>query len=465
MDCNCKCLNACSKYFSMEFGCGQCLAAAIESHQCSLLFDLLMRPVAYRDIFWAPMPRTWKCSYNYKCIIDRITDDFDVTRIGQSDCGHETFDVELTSPIPSLAISNRILASLPILARWHSSHTFPAVQMLRDSRKFDFSEPQFYHQPDFFSYGSSDCLTRFNAPYPWIRLHFDMDCSAVCWPSDSNAYYYQHLNRSMYVFEHNIVYGKAFFREGCWKMKRINDTIYEAFEPFFEYVLSGDKNDIGPRDFIYSTCEAIKSGIDPNKLLCSQRYNWLICSSQFKQKHFFLLSLICSLCERVFFEKEEFYELIALLLSNGLSFFYGEETKSCLNHQVDCSLSNIYHSDLEFASELLALGYGRRELHPADIQILDENLEASGRKQATENFDILLEECSWHRDKLIEFQSLLNHFDSGPLTLQQLSRIAVRRAVGGYDFARRIRVLETRLPPPLLEYVCDPMKSFNRLMV
>ena len=77
----------------------------------------------------------------------------DMKFFGRAHCGHEQVDVELRNPFlpePN-AISgpfpdpNRFLVSLPMLARWHTSEDFPAEEMLRESGKFDFSEPQFFH--------------------------------------------------------------------------------------------------------------------------------------------------------------------------------------------------------------------------------------------------------------------------------------------------------------------------------
>lgn len=54
---------------------------------------------------------------------------------------------------------------------------------------------------------------------------------------------------------------------------------------------------------------------------------------------------------------------------------------------------------------------------------------------------------------------LVNTVRNGPLTLQQLARIAVRRAVGGSHFAPRIVSLKKALPISLFDYVADPMKN------
>ena len=99
------------------------------------------------------------------------------------------------------------------------------------------------------------------------------------------------------------------------------------------------------------------------------------------------------------------------------------------------------------ARQLLALGYCRRELHPAPLTLLDENLNIM--RLTFESYQSLAS----HIGLLKSLEKLLH---AGPLSLQQLARIAIRRAVGGVDFARQVNRLKGRIPPPLLEYVADP---------
>ena len=108
---------------SIHFGCSHCLAVAIESHNLSLVDELLRR--AYRDMFWALIPATWR-SY-YRSIPMRISEDEHLTLVGQPNCGHENFDMDLCTPILSAGLSTQILVSLPILAQWHSCAGFPVV--------------------------------------------------------------------------------------------------------------------------------------------------------------------------------------------------------------------------------------------------------------------------------------------------------------------------------------------------
>ena len=97
------------------------------------------------------------------------------------------------------------------------------------------------------------------------------------------------------------------------------------------------------------------------------------------------------------------------------------------------------------AQQLLALGYGHHELHPAPLPLLDKQLDDTCRALA-------LNQSEWKK----ELKSLVHIFSEGPLSLQRLSCIAVRRAVGGADFARLVRRLAGHIPPALVQYVADP---------
>ena len=138
----------------MNYGCSECLSIAIESRRPELLKALLERPnIAYRDMFWAPMPNMrWSHRYGDReyhqaiPILHELSDDSDLSFIGQPDCGHTLEDVELLDPLTE-DTTQRSLVSLPVLAERHSTDDFDALQILRDSGKFDLAEPQFFHRP------------------------------------------------------------------------------------------------------------------------------------------------------------------------------------------------------------------------------------------------------------------------------------------------------------------------------
>ena len=136
----------------MKIGCSECICIAIESHRTVLLKRLLLRSnVQYRDIFWAPAPPrdSWQIIEEEQKlfpILHDMSSEMDLSIVGSDDCGHVRVDVELSSSC-DLFLNARayILVSLPLIARWHTSERFNAERMLRESGKFDYSEPQFFN--------------------------------------------------------------------------------------------------------------------------------------------------------------------------------------------------------------------------------------------------------------------------------------------------------------------------------
>lgn len=99
-------------------------------------------------MYWSEMPFALQRSAKmrrdeYFPVLHSICADTDLLIVSRADCGHVAVDVELRE---SLSGTERILVSLPLLARWYSScGAFNAEEMLRESGKFDYSEPQFFH--------------------------------------------------------------------------------------------------------------------------------------------------------------------------------------------------------------------------------------------------------------------------------------------------------------------------------
>ena len=137
----------------MKFGCSECLCIAIESHRHALLKSLLQRTdIVYRDIFWAPTPREWtypKSTFTRVKIpvLHYFGAESDLSFVGREDCGHIRIDADLLTPFDIMWNPHNayILVSLPLMARWHSVKGFNAERILRQSGKFDYSAPQFFH--------------------------------------------------------------------------------------------------------------------------------------------------------------------------------------------------------------------------------------------------------------------------------------------------------------------------------
>ena len=136
----------------MKVWCSECLCIAIESHRSALLKSLLQRSDdQYSDIFRAPTlsPNSWQFIddiYNFKFpLLHDMGPDMDMSIVWRDDCGHMQVEVEFCDPSDLLNKQRAwILVSLPMIARWHTSERFNTERILRQSGKFDYSEPQFF---------------------------------------------------------------------------------------------------------------------------------------------------------------------------------------------------------------------------------------------------------------------------------------------------------------------------------
>lgn len=120
----------------MKIGCSECMCIAIESHRPALLKSLLQRSdIVYRDIYWAPYPS----NLDDKSVprLHHFDSANDLSFVGREDCGHMQVDVELQTSFEELRTPNYstayILVSLPLMARWHSSVSFNAEHILRQT--------------------------------------------------------------------------------------------------------------------------------------------------------------------------------------------------------------------------------------------------------------------------------------------------------------------------------------------
>ena len=210
-------------------------------------------------------------------------------------------------------------------------------------------------------------------------------------------------------------------------------------------------------------CAVLKSGADLNHMLPYRCAHW---PSHLRKRRYVELQcydvLFDVLGEISDYDYQErigrwilLQRMFKFLLHNGLSFFHTiypptSESLFMLLFVLEWYelLLPLLPLTRAIALQLFALGYGRRELHTGSFPARDANL-----------FDTrnLLSEPDVEHNMVAqrELRSLIDHFDAGPLTLQQLSRIAIRRAVGGAHFARQVRRIRSHIPPPLFDYVSD----------
>ena len=459
----------------MEFGCSECLCIAIESHRPALLRSLLQQTsVVYRDIFWVPTPREWASSnstyYSNAMIpvLHYIQPESDLLFVGRKDCGHMQIDVEICTPFGQLPkASAYILVSLPLMARWHSSDEFEAERILCQSGRFDYSEPQLFHMI------IKGAFNLCEGPLTVIeglmfRCEFEHSSKAT---DAASALFEQHSSLSHVVL--------CEFTSQIWSIEKMYGKLSRLF--YWTCIYKYDYPNSSIKDFPFFAnmplflsefSRLLLSGVDIHQSMhYEMASDWgalvsitplVIPNRQFMRSvHGIDLLSDWSRMGISPIQDSTIYENIALyfkfIIRNGLSFFYDEFDdsnplfytiiRSALAHENEAlSIAR------RFCHQLLSLGYGRCELHPGDLPVRDERLKQT---RLLMEFVLPFESDAIKLQLQSELQSLVDQFDAGPLTLQQLARIAIRRTVGGIHFEQLIRTLSSLLPPLVLKYVAE----------
>lgn len=423
--------------------------------------------------------------------------DMDLSIVGRDDCSHMREEVELCSPFELIGKERAyILVSLPMIARWHSSKRFNAERILRQSGKFDYSEPQVFDVqiPNGKSYdlpGPLNLLDKNWCSYTMCEYEsrheshsFSLDCNT------QNISVYEPSTLPCHMATVRVII-------------RPDEIDIMTFYGQLSRVFYANQKQIWSSRMLRRIQKILECGGDINNFLLSRQLysaasytsydedSFILTWSSYRRAHCFDLFRIC----RRMFENNfvyrctttfrfvgiynydgfrEAYRFTCFLLRNGLFFFYispfrnpekspdhWESESKNVNTSLLLPLF-LKHLPMPerflpfargIAQQLLALGYGRRELHPAPLPLLDEQLDDT-RRDLERFVELYQNECK--SINVIELQSLVQHFREGPLSLQRLARVAVRRAVGGADFARQVRRLAGLIPPALVQYVADP---------
>ena len=464
----------------MKFGCSECLCIAIESHRPALVKSLFQRSdVVYRDMFWAPYPSNWDeiTGNGWVMSVPRLHHfdaHSDLSFVGREDCGHMRVDVELQTPFDVLCRLNYmynystayILVSLPLMARWHSSDSFNAEHIFRQSGQFNYSEPQFYHKQ------RRQSINLYNGPLRYstytataLRCEFESDSEALTVSIDLKT-------PPLMLYQPSSLPCDKIFVVCEFNESVIENELYKFYGKLARVVYEMLNLKLYFDKTIQRKFQAVlESGADLNLVLSYRHGLW-----------FFEERRVGLVCYDLFFDVFDpvhysdhsklkhwinLHNILKFLLDNGLSFFYYPiyldrgligynlpQTSESLLMSFEWSglPSPLLPLARAIALQLLALGYGRRELHTGSFQAREANLSATRSHLA---FSVFMHEEN-DMEARRELQSLVDHFDAGPLTLQQLARIAVRRAVGGADFARQVRRIKSHIPPLLFDYVAKP---------
>ena len=457
----------------MGFGCSECLCIAIECHRPALLKSLLRRTdIVYRDIFWAPTPREWtenNSTYTRMEIpvLHYFGAESDLSFVGREDCGHARVDADLETPFDVLWNRRNayILVSLPMMARWHSNKSFNAERILWQCGKFEYSAPQFFHVHNkytfYYQYEVGDWFKEYGPLYSArklvLRCEFEGNyVEKLLLPHSS-------LPHGMLIMQGEFQKPNMYFSTSYGMLSRLLYENWNLIDGLLIEKFSSSRRSYFSEltRFSIHFQRLLRTGADINHP--PYGYETLFESKRFRELHHY--DLLGGWCRQpLYYTSDDSRNILCytkLILRNGLSFFYGDVVWDHLDFGYCYSIDKEFgliemliftqtKCCIRIAYQLLALGYGRRELHRGDLTVRDEHLELT--RNILDYSDIYGDECE---SEFRDMQQLVDHFDAGPLTLQQLARIAIRRAVGGIDFARRIRKIAYLMPPPLLQYVAD----------
>lgn len=471
-----------------KVGCSECVCIAIESHKAALLKRLISRSeIEYRDCFWAPTPCNWtilskKCeksefssNIQYTRNIPVLHDiiNIDLSKIGCNDCGHMRLDIELDTAFDLLYNQNAyILVSLLMMAKWHSTQHFAAERILRQSGKFDYSEPQFFHMQ------TREAI--FNqAPYHagnLIRGPLQIiDRVTLCCEFEQISYNVQNteqleielnqIKKSSCASQRKI-YVLGFFYPKDFCVSKYHGSMTKLF----------DRNDLmSTASFSKRMQRQIDLGANLDQLMITRRitclYSTTIYILQRSILQYDVIAHLCVISERLnrtnrISDLRTLTLFVKYMLSNGIAFFNapisGVTRFTSSEALLVILLSTSIHRPVirqgvrNIVWQLLALGYGRRELHTnCNRPACDENLRMTRRillRLQESGLRMGGRRCLCVANQL---ESVVACFDMGPLSLSKLARIAIRRSIGDVYFKRHIRMLSAKLPPTLLEYVAE----------
>lgn len=409
-------------------------------------------------------------------LIHRIDAHSDLSHVGCADCGHKRVDSEILNVKNLFEPESYVLVSLPMLARWHTTRRFDAERILRQSGKFDYSEPQFFHLKSVTFHPYLDIRESEN-----LVLYYEFEShSPTVSPPESFASLSAFCNRSatlpcdktivcaqiskdyrgveqISIQKYNGKFSHFLSLIGDLYPFTVKSVAAEFLKPVY---FGSDLNRFQLVEHIYIGPLYRKTSIRWFDLLSFTRCEEIDISTIIKYNARFALGK----CEMYFASMESYLYLI-FLLKNGLSFFYSNPVTT---DQSNISLESFWIKKLflfplfrGFCQQLMALGFGRRELHPSCLQIYDERLSVTRERLSYMPQNPLTKDPLHLYPVWRELNQLIESFDAGPLSLQQLSRIAIRRAVGGANFATRMKRMSCLMPPILFKYVSNA----NELML
>ena len=477
----------------MKTACAECISVAIEAHREDLLRKLLLqKQLEYRDTFWAPKPHVYLRNNSPNSLNELIPElhciraDTNLELIGHENCGHVAIDTELLTP--PTETSAYVMVSLTYLAILHTTEEFYPFSILLSSG-----------------------IEAFNG-LAALACHWFSDDNPILWNQTDgpfDAFGYLEPSRQIAGADENMLPGplELNVEQGFLIIEESFSPILEAFhlrtlkdhellvysvdsathKSHYSWVSAWVSATANYNEFVLLRIVRVvgrlgrelkyEEGISLEHLTC-------LSDEDINVNNFFEKTTLafCHNCKETTYSQDGFLsyfarsanllddvsaeektlnatklnEVLKRFLRCGFSYFVscpvpafdGRYTSLFYVLYLDYYPDNVEIID-GMSHQLLALGFGRPELHVGPHETFDARL-AHTRQRA----QMLSSEGDTER--AAKLRLLVERFESGPLTLTQLSRIAIRRAIGGSLFEKRVKELDGKLPPLLCRYVSDP---------
>ena len=479
----------------MKFACAECICIAIEAHREDLLRELISQMnLEYHDTFWAPKPHVYlrnSSLFSEELIpeLHCIRADTSLELIGHENCGHVAIDAELLTP--PTETSAYVLVSLITLAMLHTTTKFDPFSILRSSGIETFSPTAIDHHVFRENYAVFLSV--------WEQTEGPLEGFEYMVPPRQTVKGFEGplqltFHPFMYSIEESVSpISKALHLNMLEYNELLVDTVDSGADHVHYSFVSAveatyyflNEQRLGLRFWcivgqlgrllnyshsrittLAELCCLSNEKINVNNLFEERLKLWSIFNKTDYSRDGLIPYLahdaefICQLnnvsVEMVVWHAFNLNEVLKRFLRCGFSYFVKgpvpafEGRYTSFFYLLYCER---YANHVEMmdgmSHQLLALGFGRPELHAGRHEAFDARLVYT--RQMTQ-----LLNSAGSTERAAKLQQLIDCFDCGPLTLMQLSRIAIRRVLGGSLFEKRVRKLEVALPPLLFRYVSDP---------
>lgn len=427
-------------------GCSGCLIQAIERADENALRKLLSAETTFDDTYWIPRSEIREFKYPFSGCGARFPVFSDRTSNSAIQCQHELHEGSLVPAMPT-----HIAMSVVATAMLYTTESFNALQIVVESQKFDMTEPFVFHWSENDSFGLWQVLAVDATGFALLIFGGLLLLTTLKRNSLLNF-------RGLRAME--IISNEDYWENRDWACIRASDpfAFLSSNLYFFEIMFQNrsTKFERFRRLILITALSKMGMSLSPDTLPTSfersGKQESLGCISE-NSESTLLSSLDAILLIVDFLEspEAETLSILSVCIRSGWICDQSGETILC-RLVAHLHFRDVRRVALRIARQLLALGLCRKPVlapaaegepalpWPRNCFFEEAHSEVCARCRVPHT----AEDCPL-------VVPLAEEFFRKPLSLLQLSRIAIRSSLGMNQFERRVQTLP--LPPLLLGYV------------